>query len=183
MTQDSLTKKEQYDLEKKRKEEGRKKARTMHSFKRWVFIGVVALGLGAGGIFMGRNIDFRSASQQESVVLASNGMHWHSHLSIKILGEEQEIPAGIGLGVVENPIHTHETDGIIHMEFRGRVTADQVKLSKFFDVWGKTFSRDCIFDKCKGEEGKVKMLVNGQENLEFENYVMRDGDSIEILFE
>jgi len=141
------------------------------------------LGFAGVGIFAWRAIDFQSLFSEESAVLAPNGIHWHAHLSIKILGQEQEIPAGIGLGVVENPIHTHEPDGVIHMEFSGRVTEDDIRLGKFFKIWGKTFNKDCIFDKCSGPEGQLKMFVNGQENFDFENYVMRDGDRIEIIFQ
>lgn len=47
-----------------------------------------------------------------------------------------------------------------------------VKLSEFFEIWGKPFDGQA-----------VKMKVNGQENTEFGNYMMRDHDRIEIVFE
>lgn len=121
--------------------------------------------------------------QEEGIVLARNGLHWHSDLSIYILGRKEVIPAGIGLNIQENPIHTHETDGVIHMEFTGLVRQDSLKLGNFFRIWGKTLNKDCIFDKCAGTDGRMKMLVNGKENLEFENYIMQDKDKIEIIFE
>ena len=83
-------------------------------------------------------------------------------------------------------IHTHDQDakdGVIHMEMKGVVTKDETKLKNFFRVWGKEFSSTQIFDKKNGEEGKVKMMVNGKENIDFENYQMRDGDNIEIRYE
>ena len=123
-------------------------------------------------------------STSESDVISGNGIHWHATLSITILGEIQDIPAGIGLEKLpHNPIHTHDRDNVIHMEFSGRVTEDDLKLSQFFKIWGKKFDQDCIFDKCTGQEGQLKMLLNGEENFEFENYIMRDGDKIEIIFE
>ena len=63
------------------------------------------------------------------------------------------------------------------------VKKDDIKLGKFFDIWGKTFNKACIFDKCSGSDGQVNMLVNGELNSEFENYTMKDGDKIEIIFE
>ena len=105
-------------------------------------------------------------------VISRSGLHWHATLSI-IDGKKQVIPANIGLGVVENPIHTHDTDGIIHLEFNGLVTSEELKLGRFFEVWRKDFS--------KGKT--VKMLVNGEENNEFENYMMKNGDVIEIRYE
>lgn len=104
-------------------------------------------------------------------------------MTIKIFGEDQEIPAGIGIGITERNIHTHEKDGIIHMEFPGLVREDDLRLGRFFENWGRQFNKDCIFDKCSGPEGQLKMFVNGQENFEFENYIIQDGDEIEIIFE
>lgn len=126
---------------------------------------------------------FSRLSEPTEAVLARNGLHWHTELSISILGQKEIIPAGIGLSGKENPIHTHEEDGIIHMEFAGLVRQDNLKLGNFFKIWGKTLNKDCIFEKCTGQEGRIKMLVNGKENLEFENYIMQDKDKVEIIFE
>lgn len=123
----------------------------------------------------------RSSDQE---LVARNGLHWHANLSINIFGENQDIPPGIGLaGLPHKPLHTHDRDNVIHLEFSGMVRKDDIKLGSFFEVWGKTFNQDCIFDKCSGEQGQLKILVNGKENSEFANYIMRDGDKIEIVFE
>ncbi|MBI2020853.1 hypothetical protein HYS94_05600 [Candidatus Daviesbacteria bacterium] len=122
----------------------------------------------------------------EDQIISRKGIHWHPRLSIYIKGEKQEIPADFGLGAVHSPIHTHAADskeGILHMELNGLVTKDETKLSKWFQLWGKQFNSNCIFDKCNGEEGMVSLRVNGQENKEFENYLMKDGDNIEIKYE
>lgn len=117
-------------------------------------------------------------------LVASSGLHWHPQLTITIDGKKQEIPANIGIaGSIHKELHTHETDGIIHMEMAGLVTKDETRLGDFFKIWGKGFSRDQIFDKKNGEEGTVKMFVNGQDNYNFENYEMKDGDNIEIRYE
>lgn len=127
---------------------------------------------------------FSRFSSPDSDIITRNGLHWHSNLTIKILGEAQEIPAGLGLeNLPHNPTHTHDRDNVIHMEFAGLVKKDDIKLGKFFQIWGKTFNKDCIFDKCSGQEGQLKMLVNGKENGEFENYAMQNEDKIEITFE
>jgi hypothetical protein len=125
-------------------------------------------------------------SVPESEIVARNGMHWHPKVSIYIKGEKQPFANGIGLnGGVHNPIHTHDDadKDIVHMEFQGLVTKNDTKLANFFKIWGKDFSSKQIFDKKNGEEGLVKMKVNGKENTEFENYMMKDGDSIEIRYE
>lgn len=122
----------------------------------------------------------------EDQIISRKGIHWHPKLTILIKGEKQEIPADFGLGAIHSPIHTHAADskeGILHMEMSGLVTKDETKLSQWFQLWGKQFNSSCIFDKCNGSDGTVKMIVNGQENKEFENYLMKDGDRIEIKYE
>ena len=85
-----------------------------------------------------------------------------------------DIPHNIGLAGVHNPIHTHEDLPLIHLEFDGLVREDDVKLGNFFKVWGKDLM----------EFGsQITMTVNGQENTEFGDYHMRDGDRIELRYE
>ena len=109
------------------------------------------------------------------------GMHIHPELSITIKGEKMEIPANTGItGGCMHPIHTHDDSGMLHLEFK---TPRDVKVSEFFEMWGKRFDSECILDNCNGPDGTVKMKVNGQESTEFGNAVMRDHDQIEIVFE
>ena len=109
------------------------------------------------------------------------GMHIHPHLSITINGQPQKIPANIGVTpLCMRPIHTHDDSGTLHLEFK---KPQPVKLGGFFQVWEKAFSENCIFDSCNETGKKVKMFVNGAENSEFGNYIMKDKDNIEIKYE
>ena len=122
----------------------------------------------------------------EDQIISRKGIHWHPRLTVLIKGEKQEIPADFGVGGVHLPIHTHATDnkqGVLHMEMLGLITKDETKLGKWFQLWGKEFNSNKLFDKTNGPDGTVKMMVNGQENNEFENYFMKDGDKIEIKYE
>src|SRR3989338_2260318 len=133
----------------------------------------ISLGVAvAGGL--GIWLLLRTSSVTEAELISRAGIHWHPELSITIKGTKQEIPANIGLGIAHNPIHTHDATCVIHLEFDGLVTKDSIRLEKFFKIWGKPFNKDCLLDYCNGPEGTMKMLVNGQPNAEFENYVMRD---------
>jgi len=124
------------------------------------------------------------SSDSQPGIIARNGLHWHANLNINILGEVKDIPAGIGLArLPHNPIHTHDRDNVIHLEFAGLVREDDLRLGRFFEIWGQKFNQDCVSDKCTGPEGTLKVLINGKENFEFENYIMRDDDKIEIIFE
>lgn len=137
-----------------------------------------------GGVFLLTKSENPNVPEDQIVVRA--GLHWHPKVTVTIKGEKQEIPANLGIGAVHSKIHTHDTDnkqGVIHMEIKGIVTKDDTRLARFFQVWGKEFNANKLFDKTSGSDGTVKMLVNGQENKEFENYKMRDGDNIEIKYE
>lgn len=119
-----------------------------------------------------------------SRLIARYGIHWHPHLSITIKGKDVPIPPGLGLtGATESPIHTHDPDGIIHLEFGGRVTEKDTELKNFFDLWGKDFSKDSLLGNKNGVGGTIRMFVNGKENFEYEHYHMKNGDTIELKFE
>ncbi len=118
----------------------------------------------------------------QSEIVSNSGIHWHPKISISINGEDVEIPANIGIGAVHSPMHTHDTDGVIHMEYGGLVRAKDILLGNFFKTWGKEFSSGGIMGKINGKDGTLKMTVNGVENSEFENYSMKDGDIINITF-
>ena len=141
----------------------------------WVVFGLIAVGFVVWIVTLPRVSD--------GELLSKNGIHYHPHLSVTIKGENVPIPQGLGLGAVHNPIHTHDPDGIIHLEFEGVVRKDDTKLGRFFEIWDKDFSKDSIMGNKTGEGGTVKMKVNGAENTEFENYLMKDGDKIEIIYE
>ncbi len=143
----------------------------------WIIFGLLAVG------FIVWIATLPRVSSNDPGVISTNGIHYHPHLAITIKGENIPIPADVGIGAVHNPIHTHDPDGVIHLEFTGVVKEEDTTLGKFFDIWGKDFSKDSVMGHKTGEGGTVKMKVNGAENTEFENYLMKDGDKIEITYD
>lgn len=163
-------------LAEKKSQESSSRSRTLKRWAIWFFIGGAVIGL----------LTWWAMAQKplpEGDVVARRGLHWHPELTIVVKGQTQDIEANIGIGAAHNPIHTHDSSGIIHLEFEGLVTKDDLRLGKFFKEWGRTFTSTCILDKCNGPDGQVKMTVNGQANTEFDQYIMRDKDKIEIRFE
>lgn len=110
------------------------------------------------------------------------GMHTHSHLRIVIKGQEVPIPANIGIpsSFCMRPIHTHDSTGTIHLEFPQQ---RQVKLSEFFRVWGKPFSRTQILEYTVDHEHEILMTVNGQVSEAYENLLLQDKDQIVIEYD
>jgi len=168
--------KTEYDIrraEKIREKESAAKKRQIKKVVSWGVSGSLVAAAIAGIVWYAAT----RPPTPESEIISRSGFHWHPELIIYVRGEKQEIPANIGIGGVHRPIHTHAEDaarGVIHMEFQGLVRKEDATIGRFFDIWGKDAGSFGI---------SSKMTVNGQENTEFENYVMRDRDKIELYYE
>ncbi len=153
-------------------------SKTKKRIKIWIAT-IIVLSLlvtGSLALFKQKN---SSTINEENLNIPSAPIHWHPQLTIRINGQEQLIPVNIGLGGnVHQPIHTHETDGTIHME-NNKPTLSTVTLGSFFKIWGKKFNKECIFEYCT-DKGNITMYVNGQKNEQFGDYIMRDKDKILI---
>lgn len=134
---------------------------------KYVLGGVIVLLL--GGVWLSSALAAR-----EPGVVAVRGLHEHPTLAIYVKGEPVPLPENIGLGAVHRPVHTHEDVPVIHLEFNGKVTEDDLRLGEFFESWGRDM-------RSFGEN--LTMTVNGEINTEHERYVMRDGDRIELRYE
>lgn len=168
-----LTKKERKELKRQEKLDARETAIQKRRNKRimnWV-IGLVIVILPIGGL-----IWFAATRPPvpESDIVSRNGLHWHPELAIYAKGVKQEIPANLGMGGIEMPVHTHDSTGVIHLEMSGLIRKEDITLGQFFKVWNKdmrSFGTD------------MKMTVNGQESTEYENYIMHDKDKIELRYD
>lgn len=177
--------KSEYELRREQKLAGQRRRERNRAVKRALTIGaaIILVGGSIGSLIWYAVLRPPVPAVPENEIISQRGIHWHSELTITIKGQRQEIPANVGLGAVHQPIHTHDSTGVIHLEMQGLVRRDDTKLDRFFKIWGKEFNSNCILDSCNGAEGKVIMKVNGNENAEFENYEMKDKDKIEILYE
>jgi hypothetical protein len=98
--------------------------------------------------------------------------HIHAHLAIFVNGKQRQVPFGIGIGpplrgqnfpagpfVTSGScfawLHTHQADGIIHMEAPKQVS---FTLGEFFDLWGQKLSATRVGPA----HGNVTALVNGK---------------------
>ncbi len=173
-------KKQQREERQDQREQARLAAQRKKSVTRVLLWGVplVLVALGVWAV-----IRSPKTSNDDNPVISRSGIHWHPNLAISIKGERVTIPANIGLGGIHADTHTHKENDVIHLEMSRPVRASDTRLAKFFETWGKEFNSQCILDVCNGDEGTVKMFVNGEQNTQFENYRMKDGDKIEIRYE
>lgn len=89
-------------------------------------------------------------------------LHIHEHVGISINGKTIKVPAEIGVNRISgfmSSIHTHEQNGIVHIESPVMRT---FTLGQFFDVWGVRFSADCIGGYCADKDSSVKVYVDGK---------------------
>ena len=144
-----------------------------------VFLGIVAILVLLVGVLWWS----KSQQSKDPNVLVSHGLHWHPTLEIIVKGDKQTIPANIGMGpqysslpMGMSPIHTHDdiSQNVIHMEFNGIVRKDDIKLRKFFEIWGRDI-------KSFGDNYTV--TINGEPNTDPENYEMKDRDKIVINYQ
>jgi hypothetical protein len=102
-----------------------------------VIIGIVVWSSGAEGR------KYADLSNREVAFLCTTDMatqfHIHPKLHIVIQGQEQVIPANVGItSTCMNHLHTHDDTGRLHVEspVRARFT-----LGDFFAVWEKPFTK------------------------------------------
>jgi hypothetical protein len=87
--------------------------------------------------------------------------HIHAHISIYINGNAVQVPQGIGIasdGSCIYWLHTHNTDGIIHIESPAQKT---YTLGNFLDEWQQRF-RDLGYPSQLGLIDGWKIYVNGK---------------------
>ncbi|MBI4281284.1 hypothetical protein HY625_00515 [Candidatus Uhrbacteria bacterium] len=107
--------------------------------------------------------------------------HIHPKLTISINGQSQIIPADVGeSSLCLHPLHTHDASGVIHVESPEK---RDFRLSDFFAVWDKQFTKDQILDYRTDDRHSIHMTVNGQETSAYEETILRDNDAIMIAYE
>jgi len=162
--------------------------------KKIIIIIVLAVVVIAGGIYLFSKdaqspaaVDdpYASKSSRELALTClpqeQLAMHIHPVLTIMINGQQKDIPPDIGIQpTCLHFLHTHDGSGTIHVE--SPVLKDY-RLSDFFAVWDQPFSAEQILDAKVDDSHRIRMTVNGQDNTEYGDLVLRDGDKIVISYE
>ena len=171
---EQLTNKQRTEVERQEKLELKEKAIKKRQIKQAInlAIGIAVIVLPIGGLIW---YSVTRPPVPESEILSRSGLHWHPEITIYIKGVKQEIPGNLGIGAsFMFPVHTHESGGVIHLEFDGLVRKDDITLGQFFKSWRKDI---------RSLGANMSMTVNGIENTEYENYHMQDKDKIELHYD
>lgn len=92
------------------------------------------------------------ALAQEALVF-----HIHQHLDVYVDGRHVTVPAGIGIddNSFITELHTHGTDGVLHVE---SPVSRPYTLGQLFGEWGVRLSASCVGRYCGG----VRWWVDGK---------------------
>jgi hypothetical protein len=102
--------------------------------------------------------------------------NWKALIAIVIFNEQYLIPADIGVtNQTTAKVFTINSDGIIY-----KTGTEDVTLKDFFDEWGQKFNSTCIIDYCNNANNSMRMYVNNKESMDYELYIIKDGDFILI---
>src|SRR6267378_2408477 len=135
-----------------------------------IVIGAVLVAIIVGGIYALSNQSKSNLPDYLNVCVGGSGQayHAHAHLAISINGAPQAIPGDVGRsGGCLRPLHTHATDGVIHIEPDSDRT---FKLGDFFLVWNQPFNATQFMSQ-KYSAGQLTMTVNGVSEPSLQNYV------------
>jgi hypothetical protein len=150
--------------------------RQKKKIRNWFILSLVTLALIFGIYFIASNTSSCKELPAKDLVLRSHNnvvTHIHPVLSIFIDGKRQGIPANIGVETdFMRALHTHDSSGKLHIESPCSGRTD-FTLGEFFEVWEEAFYKEGM---------KVKMLVNGKDTPELENYVLKDLDDIRLEY-
>ncbi len=197
MEENNLTSHEKRELKEKQREQEKadsEKKKSNEKLRKNIFKWGVTIIIFALIIFSIYNFVFKPLKDFKPV--HSEAYHWHANFKVSVCGEQVQIKCGAGMCGPMN-LH-HHNDNTIHIE--GSVIAKEkdISLGKFFEGLRLDFSETSLLKKKNGDlcpngsSGTVKMYVNGQQNNEFENYILKkcdsqnikqDCDNIEIKFE
>lgn len=103
---------------------------------------------------------------------ANLAYHIHPALKIFVDGEEEAVPANIG--VSDNcmaEIHTHDGTGKIHIETTS--AGREITLENFFEVWGQEIERGGY---------QAEITVNGEPVADPASFVPQDLDEIVVSY-
>lgn len=185
--QNEMSKKERRALKRAETEQARAQGTKQKTQKRYGIIAVTTLALVGGGYWWWNYGPRPSATEYDPLTACvshqgASRMHWHPHLTIRMDGEEQEIPTNVGIPSLTclRPLHTHDANGTIHVE---SPVVRNFTLGEFFRIWDKPFDRNHLLDRTVDAEHRIVMKVDGQPSEEYEALVFKDGQRIELSYE
>lgn len=92
-------------------------------------------------------------------------VHYHAHLSIIVAGNPAALSGQIGINTNQSCLywlHTHATDGVIHIEAPKAAANRKFKLGELFDIWGQPLNATHVGATTLASGDKLTMFVDGK---------------------
>jgi hypothetical protein len=132
--------------------------------------------------------------------------HDHLHLDVLVDGRKVTVPGGVGMAepvdrgpcpsgfgksgdcatgeqffgeVVNSPLHTHSSSGLIHIEADRR---HRFTLGEFFDEWGVRLDSRCVGGYCTGGGRELRVFVDGRRTGDPRAIVLANHQEIAVVF-
>jgi hypothetical protein len=113
--------------------------------------------------------------------------HIHAHLDVIDDGKPVTVPPGIGYVYDDSgqpkgltSLHTHQTDGIIHIEAQKPV---DYRLGQFFKEWAVPLSAKCVGALCADSTHTLGVYVNGKKvSGDPNDVVIHKHDEIAVIY-
>ena len=123
--------------------------------------------------------------------LDHDGLARHDHAVLKIFidGEQELIPANIGImtdicneqGEEMHAVHTHDSSGRLHIESNEPI---DIPIGVFFDIWGYHFDETGIFEYRVNSTHEMIMTVGDTVVDSYDEYLLvNTSDIIEIRYQ
>ena len=112
-----------------------------------------------------------------------DGPHVHPKLNVVVRDATIQVPGEMGIGAAHAPMHTHESDGTIHVE-----GAEEGTLGQFMALWGVAFGRDRLGPFRSGGGERVRMWVKAPAQRTFKEVApsgslkLVDGQELYLFF-
>jgi len=125
----------------------------------------------------------KSAARATALGLPAEGttMHEHANVQVFINGQQEPVPANIGInesaGTIQS-IHTHDDSGVVHLESS---KARTFTLGEFFGVWGVRFTPSCVGGYCNDGQNQIRVYVDGQEQTDAASDIPLDDQSVIVV--
>lgn len=106
------------------------------------------------------------------------GEHIHPKLFVSVRGKSVPVPANMGIGAQHAPMHTHEPDGVMHVEGEADPT-----LAEFMAVWGVPLTPKELGPYATNGRERLRMWVKDPDAKSFEEVSVRPGLALEDRME
>jgi hypothetical protein len=159
---------------------------------------ITAIGIGLLFVWLSYSVSYfyQAGGERGFVVCGDDGcdlaIHWHAQMYFDLCGQDYTLPLESG---DLNNVHTHKEANYLHYHALIKTNEagseilepEKLAIGNIFDFMGVEFTNECFNGYCNGQDcngkpGTLKVIVNGQENSEFNNYWYKDGDEIEVIF-